>query len=184
MAKSENNVLTHGLSGKIGNLLVFRQANGKTIVSAPPRKSNREQSEAQKEHRRKFQQAVLYARAAQAQPEYEAKGESAGKRPYIVAVADFFNAPDVERIDLSGYTGAVGDPIRIIVTDDFAVKSVAVRITNADGSLVEEGAAQPTPAGYEWLFTATQPNETLEGAKVELFASDTPGNAAGYEQNL
>jgi hypothetical protein len=66
MAKSENNIVTHGLSGKIGDLLVFRQIGGKTIVSNAPRKSNSE-SESQKEHRRKFQRAVMYAKAAQSQ---------------------------------------------------------------------------------------------------------------------
>ncbi len=183
MAKSQNNVLTHGLSGKIGNMLVFSQRGGKTIVGTVPRRSDKV-SEAQKEQRRRFQQAVLYATAAQQQPEYAEAAAQQGKTPYIVAVADFLKAPDVERIDLSGYTGKVGDPIRIVVTDDFAVKSVAVRITNADGSLVEEGAAQPTPTGYEWLFTATQPNENLAGDKIEIFASDAPGNAARHEQNL
>ena len=38
MAKSENNIITHGLSGKIGDLLVFKQVNGKTIVSKVPKK--------------------------------------------------------------------------------------------------------------------------------------------------
>ena len=33
MAKSVNNIITHGLSGKIGDLLVFKQVDGKTIVS-------------------------------------------------------------------------------------------------------------------------------------------------------
>jgi hypothetical protein len=43
MAKSQNNVITHGLSGKIGDLLVFSQRGGKTIVSAvsgKPRKQS------------------------------------------------------------------------------------------------------------------------------------------------
>jgi len=37
MAKSRNNVITHGLSGLIGDLLVFRQKGGKTIVSDRPK---------------------------------------------------------------------------------------------------------------------------------------------------
>ena len=45
MAKSENNVLTHGMSGKIGDLLVFRNVNGKTIVSKAPAKPKGELSE-------------------------------------------------------------------------------------------------------------------------------------------
>jgi hypothetical protein len=32
MAKQTGNVVTHGLSGKIGDLLVFRRKDGKTIL--------------------------------------------------------------------------------------------------------------------------------------------------------
>jgi hypothetical protein len=39
MAKQERNVVTYGLSGKIGDLLVFRQRDGKTIVSKVPQMS-------------------------------------------------------------------------------------------------------------------------------------------------
>ncbi|MDR2886846.1 MAG: hypothetical protein LBV26_02415 [Bacteroidales bacterium] len=131
MAKSENNVITRGLSGKVGDLLVFSQRGGKTVVSGVPRKSDKV-SDSQKEQRRKFQHAVLYAKGAQQQPEYIEASARKGKTPYIVAVADFLNAPGIESIDLSGYSGKAGDIIRITVTDDFTVKEVGVRITNAD----------------------------------------------------
>ena len=182
MAKSQNNVVTHGLSGKIGDLLVFSQRGGKTIVSNAPRKSNKV-SEAQKQQRKKFQQAVLYATGAQSSPEYEKTAAKKGKTPYVVAVADFLKAPDIEQVDVSGYTGQPGDTIRIYVTDDFAVKSVLVSIINSDGSLVEEGQAQPD-AGYGWIYTATQTNTALAGDKIEILASDTPGNIAKEEQAL
>jgi hypothetical protein len=185
MAKSLNNVITHGLSGKVGDLLIFSQRGGKTIVSTAPRKSGKE-SEAQKEHRRKFQQAVLYGKAATADPAtaelYAAKSGAQKRQPLNVAVADFFNAPDIEHIDISGYAGRPGDTIRIFVTDDFTVSSVTVSITNADGSPVEEGAA--TPAGYLWLYTATAANDTLAGDRILLTASDLPGNIATEEQTL
>ena len=40
MAKQTNNVITHGLSGKVGDLLVFRQRAGKTVIAkaSPKRK--------------------------------------------------------------------------------------------------------------------------------------------------
>jgi hypothetical protein len=183
MAKSTNNVITHGLSGKIGDLLVFSQRNGKTVVSTAPRKSNKV-TESQKEQRRKFQRAVLYAKTAQESPEYVEAAARKNKTAYTVAVADFLSAPNIESIDLSGYTGNAGDVIRIIATDDFGIKEVSVRITNGDGSLVEEGYAQPSALGYEWLFTATQTNSSLNGDKIEVFASDTPGNIAHSEQTV
>jgi hypothetical protein len=38
MAKQRGNVVTHGLSGKIGGLLVFRQRAGQTIESGRTRR--------------------------------------------------------------------------------------------------------------------------------------------------
>ena len=178
MAKQSNNVVTHGLSGKIGDLLVFRQRTGKTVVSKVPQK-RKSDTENQKEHRRKFQRAVLYAQSVLADPETGAAYNQAAKRGlsgYNVAVADFFHAPDIQHIDVSGYTGQPSDTIRIQVTDNFLVREVKVSITNSDGTLVEEGAATPDAIGYTWTYTATQNNENLEGDRIEITASDLPGN--------
>jgi hypothetical protein len=187
MAKSQNNVLTFGLSGKIGDLLVFSQRSGKTIVSKiPPAPTSA--SEKQKKQRKRFQQATIYAKTAlDDRPTKEMYEEAAKKKKglsaYNVAVADFFNAPDINTVDLSDYTGAVGDPIRMMVSDDFAVKSVHVRIINADGSLVEEGLAVNS-AGNAWIYTATQNNESLVGDKIIITASDLPGNITNEERRL
>jgi hypothetical protein len=185
MAKQKGNVVTYGLSGKVGDLLVFRNFNGLTVISRPPKVSDKV-SDAQKAQRRKFQRAVLYSNAVAADAEqlaaYAAKAKK-GQTGRNVAVADFLHAPDIETIDLSGYHGQPGDVIRIIVTDDFAVKEVRIVITNPDGSLVEEGSAQPEATGYEWTYTATAVNESLEGDRIEVFASDTPGNISkGIEE--
>lgn len=59
-----NNVLTHGLSGKIGDLIVFRQAGGKALVFSAPKQQTKPPTESQKEQQRRFQQAVIYAKAA------------------------------------------------------------------------------------------------------------------------
>jgi hypothetical protein len=185
MAKSQNNVVTHGLSGKIGNLLVFRQRDGKTIVSKMPEQS-KTASEKQQKQRKRFQKAVLYAKSVFASPSTEAlyaKMTKKGKNPFNVAVADFFNAPDIETVDLSDYTGTPGDEIRIMASDDFAVKSVHVQIINADGSQVEEGEAAHS-AGDLWIYTAVQNNENLVGDKIIVTASDLPGNIAEKERML
>jgi hypothetical protein len=71
----------------------------------------------------------------------------------------------------------------MIVSDDFAVKSVHVRIINADGSLVEEGPAVNS-AGSAWIYTAAQNNESLDGDKIIITASDLPGNITTEEQYL
>jgi hypothetical protein len=186
MAKSNNNVITHGLSEKIGDLLVFSQRGGKTIVSIVPQKKA-PASEKQLAQRQRFQQAIIYGKAATATPGtgelYAAAAKKQkGKTPINVAVADFFGAPDIEQVDLSGYAGGAGDRILVQASDDFAVKAVHVRISNADGSLVEEGAAVQS-VGNLWTYTATQTNESLEGDKIVISASDLPGNMTekGYD---
>jgi hypothetical protein len=178
MAKQKNSVVTHGLSGMIGKMLVFRQLNGRTVISAAPR-VNAQATDRQKEQRQRFQRAVLYAGAAASDPQMAAAYAAAakpGQHIRNVAIADFLHAPDINTVDVSRYHGQPGDIMRIEVTDDFAVKEVKVVITNPDGSLVEEGYAQPEAAGYEWTYRATAVNDELEGDRIEIFASDIPGN--------
>jgi hypothetical protein len=179
MAKSKGNVITFGLSGKVGDLLVFRQRDGQTIVAKLAERSKKA-SEKQEAQRRLFQRATVYAKAAAGDPQLKDLYGAAAKKKkgitdYNVALADFCHAPDIETIDLSDYSGAAGDEIRVIVSDDFAVKSVHISISNADGSTVEEGYASQG-LGNLWTYIATQNNESLDGDKIVVSASDIPGN--------
>jgi hypothetical protein len=186
MAKSKNNVVTFGLSGKIGDLLIFSQRGGKTIVSKITQRVDNP-SEKQKEQRRKFQQAVIYGRIALADPDAKAAYQASapkGQTAYNVAIADMFRAPDIETIDFSGYTGKAGDTVRIVVKDDFLVKEVRLSIVNDDGTLVEEGNAASDPSGHVWIYTATQTNANLSGDKITVTVSDLPGNQTQEEQTL
>jgi hypothetical protein len=181
MAKSKNNVVTHGLSGKIGDLLLFRQRDGQTIVSKIPEQPKKA-SEKQVETRKRFQQATIYAKVAMSTPEikdrYDKKvKDRKGMTAYSIAVADYFNAPDIELVDLSAYNGIEGDEIRIIAVDDFAVNAVNVQISAVDGVLIEEGNAVNT-AGNLWIYTAKVNNQSLDGNRIVVTASDLPGNVA------
>lgn len=187
MAESKNNIITHGLSGKVGDLIVFRNRNGKTYVASKPKERTGELSDAQKEHHKRFQQAVIYAKSALINPETkQAYKEAAneGESAYNVAVADFMNAPDIEEIDLSKYTGKVGDTIAITVTDDFMVQEVSVIILNADGTEVEHGLAQSATGGLQWHYTATTANSSFEGDKILVQAYDLPGNTTEKQETI
>jgi len=187
MAESKNNIITHGLSGKVGDLIVFSQRNGKTIVSRAPKEKVGDYTANQKAHQLKFQKATLYAKSVMQDPDqnqmYSAAADaSKGISTYNVAVADLLKAPDIETIDLSAYTGKKGDVIKIIVLDDFAVKAVTVKIENADGSLVEEGSA--VDSGFEWIYNATENNKDLAGDKITIKATDNPANLTEKTQTL
>ncbi|MDR2907962.1 MAG: hypothetical protein LBU91_08250 [Bacteroidales bacterium] len=183
MAKSKNNVLTHGLSGKIGDLLVFYERNGKTIVAKRPT-VNWERSEKQKEHCCRFQKASHYAKIAQHEEIYINAAAKQGRRPYNLALTDAFHVPEIEKIDHSNYSGKVNDKIIITVTDNFQVKEVTVRIINSNNLLVEEGKATPSKIDDEWIYIATKVNNKQIGCRIEVLASDIPGNISLFEKGL
>jgi hypothetical protein len=106
-------------------------------------------------------------------------------------VADFFNAPSVDEVDLSGYAGAVGDAIVVRASDDFdpsitlraGVTGVRVAIAKADGTAVEEGAATETPTGRcRWVYTATAAVDTGTTVRIAVAATDRPGGVGEAEE--
>jgi uncharacterized protein YjbJ (UPF0337 family) len=187
MATSNNNIITHGLSGKVGDMLVFSQRGGKTIVGKVPDKSHVEQSEKQKQVTAKFQEAVIYAKGAITDEitkvAYNSTAKN-GQSAYNVAIADFFNAPKIESINLSGYAGKVGESIIVKATDDFQVKQVTVAIYNEDGSIVEKGEAQLDASNTYWVYVTTAQNNQLQGDKIVIQASDILGNLTESQKNL
>jgi hypothetical protein len=187
MAKVGKNIVTTGLSGKLGDLIVFRRRGAKTFVSSAPEKKAHELTPAQADHRKLFQEAILYGKGVLSdlalKAQYEASAEE-GQSAYNVAVADFLNAPSIDEIDVSKYTGQVGSTITIRAVDDFMVVEVQVTINNSDGSLVESGAAVKQPNQLDWLYTATAQNGNVTGDKVVVRATDTPGNLSQAESTL
>ena len=57
-------------------------------------------------------------------------------------------------------------------------------IANGDGSVVEQGDAVQQTNGIDWLYTATAVNESTAGDRIEVRASDKPGNIAAAEKVL
>ncbi|MGV8135023.1 MAG: hypothetical protein AB2L20_07400 [Mangrovibacterium sp.] len=188
MAKSSKSMATEGLRGQVGNF-VFRRhkADRKILVLHHPGEQEVESSEAQKTTRVKFQQAAIYGHAAVIDQQLKAKYQAAakpGQSAYNVAVADFFRAPDIEEVDISGYSGQVGDEIHIKATDDFGVQQVSPRIENSDATLGEEGEAALSLDGQLWIYTATTTNESTSGDKISVTATDRPRNISREEQAM
>jgi hypothetical protein len=187
MAESKNNPLTKGLSGKIGNGIVFSQRGNKTFASSPPRKRPGPPHPNQEPGQTKFQQAVVFGKAITEDPDVkEIYGDSAGpgQSAYNVAIADFISAPDISEIDLDSYTGLPGSIIKINVTDNFLVTSVYVHIHNPDGTLVEEGNAIFDLNTFYWVYTATVSNTELNGDRIMVTATDFPENSTTIAQLL
>ena len=85
MAKSKNNIVIAGLSGGVGKQLVFKQVNGRTIVTKFP---NYKVSKTPKQeaHLQKFAKATVYAKNALENPTLKkAYADEAAKRPGVSA---------------------------------------------------------------------------------------------------
>ena len=96
MAKIILNPTIERAKGKLGRL-VFRMAHtGEMTLIKAADMSGVKWSKAQKEHRRRFKEAVAYARAAMAEPKersrYEKRAAAQKKRPFDLAVSDFMKA--------------------------------------------------------------------------------------------
>jgi hypothetical protein len=140
------------------------------------------EEKARKERKHKLQQAVLYGKSAlQDASKKSAYQQVDRENAFDVAFADFLNAPSIDSIDLSGYNGRIGSRISVTVVDDFQVEAVYLKIQNADGSIADEGYAEPGLFRTEWIFTANQDNPVLKGDKITILATDLPGNDSRME---
>jgi hypothetical protein len=186
MAKVGNNIVVTGLRGKLGNLIVFRNLGGKTVVAQAPQKRENEPTEAQEQHQHRFQEAILYGKASIADAEkkaaYKASAEE-DQSAFNVAVADFLKAPRIDEIDVSHYSGQPDSYIQIRAADDFKVTEVTVSIFNSDGSEIEHGSASVQTDG-SWRYVVTTTNESVEGDKIIVRATDLPGNLTEKEQAI
>ena len=99
MAKVTLNPMIDDLHGKIGGYVFRRAPSGKLILSKAPDMSKVKWSKAQKENRQRFKKAVAYAKAAMAEPtvraRYEKEAAKKNKRPYDLAVSDYFKGRDL-----------------------------------------------------------------------------------------
>ena len=177
MARVKKNIVTEGLSGKLGNNIVFKQWGGQTIVSARPTPSEHKLSEGQIAAQHRFQLATRYAKQAiqddtlKSAYQQRAKG---GQNAYNVAMADYLNPPRIA--ELSTYTGAKGEKITLQAIDDHLVTDVQVAIYTRQGNLLEEGTAQLQPNGVDWVYTTQKANAQIKGSQLMIRASDLPGN--------
>jgi hypothetical protein len=188
MARSKFNVLTHGLSGLVGDMLVFRQKAGKTFVSGRPKPTTKPLKAVSLAIRDRFKRAATYAASVMAnlslKDEYQLTAKP-GQSAYNMAFSDYQKAPEIyEDINLAVYTGAIGEEIEISVMDDFRVVSVHIQIKAPAGTVLEEGEAVQSANGLDWVYTTTAENTTLPGSKIIFTASDLPGNKTVLEKLL
>ena len=177
MARVRKNIAMQGLTGILGDQFVVRTDKaGRTIVGTKPTfKENREFSEAQMTHLEDFREAVKYAKSAKELDIYVKKAEGTPQNAYNIAVADWFNAPQVKELDVTAWNGQPGQTIRVKAMDDVKVDKVNVLISDANGEVLEQGPAEPVDELW-WAYTTT--TQTTGSPKVVATARDLPGHTA------
>jgi hypothetical protein len=109
----KDNDLTDGISGRVGNKLVFRTTKGVTIATRRPKPTETPVTAKQTAHRENFKRAASYAKKKLLDPvakeEYlQMAGDKAFRNAFSEAVRDYLVAPGIESIDVSGFIGAAG----------------------------------------------------------------------------
>jgi len=99
MPKVRLNPLIEEIHGTMYGVVFKLSSKGNMIVTKRPDMSKVKWSKAQEEQRRRFKEAVAYARAALADPKlrarYERKAKRQGKRAWDAAVSDYFQREDL-----------------------------------------------------------------------------------------
>lgn len=185
MARIKQNLATEGMSGRIKQF-VYRQLNGKTVVSSPPQNTS-PASPAQQAVRDLFRAANVYAQGVADNPElltFYKKIAGKGKSVFNVAMADYCKPPEIGEVNTYAYTGSVGEQISIKATDNGKVMSVKLKIENSSG-LVEEGSAVINNMDKNfWLYDCTAANGSLAGSIITVTATDRAGRISVHEKTL
>lgn len=177
MAKVQLRAPVELISGTVGEF-TYVSLNGKQVVRRKARPAKR--SSGQGLQPRRIKEAAAYWRRVKDDPEKLAHYDSLAHVPslglYQCAVRDFCNAPAVTEIDVSGYSGQAGAPIRIEAVDDTKVTEVSVQIIDMNGAVLEEGPAEFDIATSRWVYSATKGVATGQTVTVRATAKDLPGN--------
>jgi hypothetical protein len=185
MAKVKLNPALEAIHGHVGDL-VFKRFAGQEIVGKMPDRTGIVASADQLAQQDKFRLAALYGKAVLADPETKQVYEDAAARKgipvFALTVGDFLNAPAIDEIDLSVYTGKTGDIIGVHASDDMEVKGVTVCIRAQGGAVLEEGAGVWSPASASWAYTATTDLTQGQAVSIEVNATDRPGHKTTKSQ--
>ena len=179
MGMMEPNPAAGHLYGKVGDLVFARRADGKIIVRhVPERKVGPTANELANQSR--FAQGNSYVKRCKTEPDlYEVYQEAAKlqhKRGCDLASGDRLNPPAINDIDLGGYTGKLGECIRIQAVDDFGVVKVTLTLAQLDGVLLEQGGAVLEAASGKWIYTTTAAIAGGQTLVIHITVADRPGN--------
>ena len=179
-----NNPLLQGLNGAVGPLL-FRNVQGKTVVSTYrselSRSQKKKQSTLQRLNRDRFRKASCHARAMMLNPEMKAYYWQKAKKlklpnAYTAAITDFMRKSSIQYINTKRYSGKAGGSISITANKkDFTVAEVSVTLTSGTGEVIEKGTATRASTG-EWIYRNVASIAAPEAVTITVEAKGGAGN--------
>ena len=177
MAKTQLNSALNGISGGIDNW-VYRSVRGRTVISRRGTNTN-PLTEPQLAVRERFRLAADYAKAAAADPVQQAIyapfAKERGVSLFSAMMTDYLKPPVVNVIDLTGYHGQIGQPIRVRASDDIEVMGVRVTLQAPDLTVLEEGPAVLQFGTWVYAATTVRPAGGVP-ITITATATDRPGN--------
>lgn len=188
MAIIKDNIITEGLSGMLGDVVVFRQLRGKTIMANKPRKPTT-QSELQRENRNRFAKASAFAKHILQDPqkkEYYLQKARKLKLPnaYTAAITDYMRKPTVMAVKCRGNAG---ENVMIMAgKKGFSLSAVTVSLVNGEGvSIATSTATLIDRLRHQWKARLTPESEmqnySRKGARIVIMATDHTGNKVSNE---
>ena len=177
MALLAANSVLQGLTGMIGNQLVFRKHGDKTVVSKKPYRCRRRTSELQQLYLNKFKEASKYARTLlRDRDKYEHYTKLAKKHKkhsaYNLIISEYMLFIRIEEKE----TPRQGDKKRVVLSitkkNNYKVDSVNVQLLSPSGETVAIGEANRISSS-DWVFKLAAPPE--KGSSIIVTALDAFG---------
>jgi hypothetical protein len=132
---------------------------------------------------RTWQQRILkaagYAAFAQEHPVYRLKTAGTQVSAYSLAFVDSLGKPRLVDMDISRWTGGIGQRIHIQVMDNVEVLQVRVMIPEhrMSDTVLESGHAHPSRLDPRiWTYLTKTQIHQAPGFCVDVIAIDLPGN--------
>jgi hypothetical protein len=151
-----SSMLHRGFSGTIGDL-IYRNYNGKTVVSLRPFYKNETNTEAQ-DGAGKFREATNFASKAMADEKLKAYYMQKAKQlklpnAYTAAITDFLRKAKVRAVTRSTFSGKKNDSIIIKVNKGvFMVCSMKVSLCDSAGKILAEQTLTRFAKGFTFVL--------------------------------
>lgn len=160
----------------------YKTGSGKTIpVTRFRRQPRRADNETKKKNQYALRAAAGYASFAHTQAVYINQARQNDATAYSIALLDYLGAPRVLEIDVDGWTGEVGQTIRVKARDNVGVAGVLVVVRDPAGNILELGEAFQSQADSTWWNYTTRARVHMTPLpSVEAIARDLPGNRDSF----